>query len=90
MFAKNSRYYGLETVSVARSDGTEVQAVKLRRLPHTTGEDYRVSGGSQLDVISQQRFKDATRYWHIADANSHLQADELVAVSGRVIQLPRR
>jgi len=90
MFAKNSRYVAQPTVTTQRSDGTEVQAVKLRRLPPTSGEEYRVSDSSQLDVVSQQKYKDATRYWHIADANSELQAGALMATSGRVIELPKR
>lgn len=88
MFLKNSRYYGLPTVTARDADGREVQAVRLRRLPLTTGKAQMVKGGDQLDVMAQTRYRDATRYWHVADANSELEADALVRDDGRVIQVP--
>lgn len=43
----------------------------------------------QLDALSEARYGgDATRYWHIADANSELEAAELTREPGRVIDLP--
>lgn len=90
MFNKNSRYYGLETWTVGDGKGRSVQAVKLRPLPQTAGEDMTVTDSSQLDVMSQQRYKDATRYWHIADANSELEANTLVGSSGRIIKVPKK
>ena len=68
--------------------GREVQAVKLRRLPVTQGEDTEVHDHDQLDVMSHRRYKDGTRYWHIADANSDLEANELVRTTGRHINVP--
>lgn len=88
MFIKNSRYYGLPTVIATDADGREVQAVKLRRLPLTAGKSQIVKGGDQLDVMAQTRYQDATRYWHVADANSELEAEALVRHDGRVIQVP--
>lgn len=90
MFAQNSRYADLETVTVRDAQGREVQAVKLRRLPQTAGAPWGVSSGSRLDVLSQQRYRDATRYWHIADANTELESGALVAASGRTIRVPER
>ncbi len=37
MFLKNSRYHGLPTVTAKDRAGTEVAAVKLRRLPIPAG-----------------------------------------------------
>ncbi len=90
MFNKNSRYYGLETTTVEDKQGQSLQAVKLRPLPPTTGEDTTVTDSSQLDVMCQQRYKDATRYWHIADANTELEAEALVEKSGRIIRVAKR
>jgi hypothetical protein len=39
--------------------------------------------------MAEQRWRDATRYWHIADANSALRAGELTAQPGTTIQVPR-
>ncbi len=90
MFRNNSRYHGIETVTVAGPDGREVSAVKLRRLPEVSGTATTVGSGEQLDVMSERRYRDATRYWHIADANSELEAGTLVTVDGRVINVPER
>jgi hypothetical protein len=88
MFLKNSRYHDLPTVTATDASGHEVQAVKLRRLPVTQGEDTEVRDHDQLDVMSLRRYKDGTRYWHIADANSELEANELVHTTGRRIKVP--
>ena len=88
MFLKNSRYFDLPTVTTTDALGREVQAVKLRRLPVTLGEDTEVHDHDQLDVMSHRRYKDGTRYWHIADANSELEANELVRTTGRHINVP--
>lgn len=90
MFTKTSRYYGLETVQTTDPRGDTVQAVKLRRLPATTGQPMTVKDGDQLDVLSEQRYRDAARFWTIADANTEVEANTLVETAGRVIQVPAR
>ena len=90
MFLKNSRYHGLPTVQAKDRSGREVVAVKLRRLPATEGDQHIVKGSDQLDVMSEQRYRDATRYWHIADANAELKAAELMRETGREIKAPKK
>ena len=90
MFGKKSRYYGLETVSGNDSMGRPVQAVKLRRLADTTGVETVIVDGDQLDVMAKDLYKDPARFWHIADANCDLEANELVETTGRVIKVPKR
>ncbi len=90
MFLKSSRYHELDTVEAVDRNGRNVKAVKLRRLPDTTGENTIVADSDQLDVMSETGHKDATRFWHIADANSELEANELARVAGRVIRVPVR
>ena len=68
MFLKNSRYSGLPTVTAKDRSGADIAAVKLRPLPVVSGDEVSVKSHDQLDVISEQRYADATRYWHIADA----------------------
>ena len=65
-------------------------AVKLRRLPEIMGKPFMVTGGDQLDVLSAQRFKDPTRFWHVADANTELEANELVVKTSRILRMPER
>ena len=90
MFLKNSRYYGLLTVAATDRNGRDVTAVKLRRLPDTAGDDYAVTSSDRVDIIADARYSDATRYWHVADANSELEAEELTQQVGRVIEVPPR
>lgn len=88
MFLGNSKYADVEIVHATGPDGVEVSAVKLRVPPATDGLEITVKSGDQLDVMSWNRFKDGTRYWHIADANTELEANELVRRDGRAIKVP--
>lgn len=90
MFGKKSRYYGLETVAAKDLMGRSVQAIKLRRLADTTGDETVIVDGNQLDVMAKDLYKDPARFWHIADANCELEANELVETTGRVIKVPKR
>ena len=89
MFLKNSRYFGLDSVKAVNRAGAEVAAVKLRPLPATVGDPVSVQAHDQLDASSEQRYADATRYWHIADANTELEARTLLQVIGRPVLVPR-
>jgi len=63
--------------------------VRLRPLPATDGEPRSVQSHDRLDAISDAQYHDATRYWHVADANSELEANELTRVAGRTIAVPK-
>ncbi|MDY6979906.1 MAG: hypothetical protein SV201_08500 [Pseudomonadota bacterium] len=90
MFNKNSRYANSKTVSCKDSQGHSVTAVRLRRLPATTGVDALVTDGAQLDVMCEKQYHDATRFWHIADANSDLEANALVKTRGSLVKVPEK
>jgi hypothetical protein len=90
MFNKNSRYYNLEIATGKDIKGRSVRAVKLRYLPATTGSETMITASDQLDVMAKNLYRDATRFWHIADANSEMEANELVETTGRVIKVPDR
>jgi hypothetical protein len=90
MFLKNSRYYRLPTAAGRDRSGREVAAVKLRQLPATAGQTYPVKGHDKLDVMAEERYRDATRFWLIADANTELEANALTAQAQRPIKVPKR
>lgn len=89
MFLKKSRYAKTETVSVDDAKNRPVQAIRLRRLPNTAGVDTLIDNSHKLDVMSKQQYKDGSKFWHIADANTELEANDLVETIGRVINVPQ-
>ena len=90
MFLTNSRYYSLESVETIARDGRTVNAVKLRRLPAVTGNAVLVESNDRLDTLSQESYDDPTMFWHIGDANSELQVNDLVKEAGRTIAIPEQ
>ena len=90
MLRDNSRYARLRQVTVSTRAGREVNAVVLRRLPPTAGERHVVAGNDCLDIMAQRQYSDATRFWHVADANTELMAQTLTARVGGLIRVPPR
>lgn len=88
MFLENSRYYKLPTVETTTGDGRAVVALKLRPLPAPPAEPHIVKDNDQLDVLAHHHHADGTKFWHIADANTALQANQLVAETGATILKP--
>ena len=90
MFTANSRYADVPKVTARDAEGREVTAVRLRPLGDPGGLDVTVAGSDQLDVIAEQCFADPTRFWSVADANTELDARDLLDEVGRVITVPER
>ncbi len=90
MFTADSRYADISSVTVHDAAGREVTAVRLRRLPDPGGRDVIVTAADQLDVIAEQCYRDATRFWHVADANTERDARDLMQPVGRVLKVPER
>jgi hypothetical protein len=89
MFLKNSRYINTETLVSEDVRNRLVQAIKLRRLPSTSGNDLLIDNSHQLDIMSKKLYKDGSKFWHITDANSELEANALLKPIGRVIKVPK-
>lgn len=95
MFLENSRYFTVKTVEAETKEGRTVTAVKLRRLPYVAGTPTLVKGNDRLDVMAQRRYSDPTMFWHIADANTELEANDLVKQrehdeAARMINVPEK
>lgn len=90
MFLESSRYYRVETVDAVTKDGRTVKAVKIRRLAKVNGQPAVVKGNDRLDIMAQRQYSNPTKFWHIADANTELQANDLVKDAGRVIEIPEQ
>ena len=78
MFTGNSRYVNLPVAETSHQNGEKVSVVKLRRLPYVGGNLTEVQGHDRLDVMAQRKYKDSTKFWHIADANTELEANDSV------------
>jgi hypothetical protein len=89
MFLDNSRYQKVDTVTTTAADGRTVTALKLRPLAAPPGDPYTVKDNDQLDVLAQQQYADGTKFWHIADANTALRANDLVAETGATLIQPQ-
>ncbi len=90
MFLESSRYYKQETVDAIIKGGRVVKALTLRRLPAVSGKATVIKGNDRLDIMSQRQYKDSTMFWHIADANTELEANNLVKKTGRTIIVPEQ
>ncbi len=75
---ENSRYAKTKTIKVTKDNGKEVSAVKLRKLAITRGQYHNVKQNDRLDILAGKHYDDATKFWHIADANTALQANHLI------------
>ncbi|MEO7336566.1 MAG: hypothetical protein ABIV63_08295 [Caldimonas sp.] len=89
MFLANSRYANVATVETTTSTGEKVTALQLRRLTPVVGEPQTVQANDRLDLIAQARYADATRFWHVADANPALDGRTLVDNPGDTLSVPK-
>ncbi len=78
MFLENSRYFNVKTVETQNESGRSFLAVMLRRLPYIAATPTVIKGNDRLDVIAQRKYGDPTKFWHVADANTELEANNLV------------
>lgn len=93
MFLEKSRYYKSKTVDIKTANGQQVKAVTLRRLPlfgAASVQSVTIKEGDRLDLTAFRKYNDATRFWHIADANTELQARDLTEEVNRVIRVPEQ
>ncbi|PWV61199.1 hypothetical protein [Plasticicumulans acidivorans] len=89
MFLDASRYAKVMQETVTLADGRVVSALRLRPLPPSAGTAHAVQDNDRLDLLAQAGYADGTRFWHIADANSALDAArELCAETGATLTLP--
>lgn len=85
MFLDTSRYSRQRTVDAMIKSRRTVKAITLRRLPDIEGKPAVVD--DRLDIMAQRHYNDPAMFWHIADANTELEANLLVK-TGRIIKVP--
>ncbi len=82
MFLETSRYAQEKIRQIKTRNGALVSAMSLRILPETAGDEVAVAGNDRLDVMAQRHYRDPTRFWHIVDANTELEARTLLKPPG--------
>jgi hypothetical protein len=74
MFLENSRYFGQNTMTVKLKDGRTVIVLQPRVLPAPAGASMALNRYDRLDIIALRQYQDATRFWHVADGNTQIEA----------------
>ena len=79
MIDKRSRYARTPTLELRAPDGQRRVIVDLRDVPVPPSRHVHVPApGERLDHLAHQYYRDARRYWRIADASDELDPFELV------------
>lgn len=89
MFLESSRYAKTPTDPVTTRDGRAVTALRLRKLLPQTGPLRQIKDGDRLDLMAEAQYGDGTRFWHIADANTALEARDLTAEILDTLRVPK-
>jgi hypothetical protein len=91
MFTSTSRYYSIETATIALH-GRTIVYVRRRFLPQ--GDDMpllaevTVTEGDRMDVITARTLGDPEQFWRICDANNAMSPFALTEHPGRVLRVP--
>lgn len=90
-FPPNSRYHGLETLTLQRADGMTIIYIRRRFLPQPERmvlvREHSVAQGDRLDNLANTFFGDAEQFWRICDANRAMRPDELTETIGRRLRI---
>jgi len=89
MFFKGSRYEKVGDAQYTAPDGRVIRCKKIRFILDTPAIfNHLVTQGERPDLLAFRYYRDPLKFWHIADANDLMQAEELTAEPGRRILIP--
>jgi hypothetical protein len=90
-FPPNSRYYGLETLTLEGRDGKKIPYLPRRFIaaPEQFAllNEHTVLEGERIDTIAAQYLGDPEQFWRICDANRAMTPDELTEQPGRTLRI---
>jgi hypothetical protein len=90
LFAPNSRYYGLGTMTIMQK-GRPVAYLLRRFVPPPERfqllQQHTVMQGERLDNIAAQYLGDPTLFWRLCDANGAMRPAELVETVARKLRI---
>jgi hypothetical protein len=91
LFAATSRYFGIDTQTIALAEGKIVIYLRRRFLPAPENfqlvQEHTVTQGERLDNIAARHLGDPELFWRIADANRAMRPEELVETVGRKLRI---
>jgi nucleoid-associated protein YgaU len=88
MIFKGSRYQNIGSYRVAGVNGREVSALKIRFIPSTPAGFYHTfTADERLDLIAYKYYRNPEKFWLIADANTEMDAEDLLE-PGRQLLIP--
>ncbi len=89
MFYKGSRYEKVGDAQHTDAQGRVIKYKKIRFIPSTPARfNHLVRQGDRTDLLAYRYYRDPLKFWHIADANDVMQAEELTAEPGQRILIP--
>ena len=88
MIDKRSRYSRTPTIELISRDGEKRVLVELRDIPAPAATQLHVVvPGDRIDLLAYDFYRDARRYWRLADAADELDPFEVVA-AGETLRVP--
>jgi hypothetical protein len=89
MFSQRSRYKAVQTTQITDAAGRVIPYIKVRFIPATPAVvGHTVTQGERLDLISNNFYKDAQRFWRICDANFAMWPEDELAEPNATILIP--
>jgi len=92
-FPTDSRYYGTSTLMYTTPTGESIAYLARRIVPQpgapnfATIAQHTVRQGDRLDLIAAKYLGDPLIFWLICDANGAIEPHDLVATSGKVLNI---
>jgi len=91
LFVATSRYYGLDTETLTKADGTTIIYLKRRFVPSPDQfqllQTHTVTQGERLDNSAAKFLGDPELFWRIADANGAMRPEDLVQAVGTQLKI---
>jgi hypothetical protein len=89
MFFKGSRYEKVADAQYIDAQGRVIRYKRIRFVLDTPAVfNHLVAQGERPDLLAYRYYGDPLKFWHIADANDVMQAEELTAEPGRRVLIP--
>jgi hypothetical protein len=89
MFLKGSRYEKVGDAQYTDPKGRVLLYKRIRFIPDIHAIfNHLVKLGDRTDLLAYAYYRDPLKFWHIADANDVMQAEELTIEPGKRILIP--